>query len=137
MVLVSIDNESADVSELQKIEDNMLVSVNEICGAICVQPKLGESLRSKILSALKSNESLEVSFEGVGMLTTSFLNVAVGSLYGNDTLNQTTVDSINWSGLDESDTSLLKLVIENAKRFYSLSDDQQSTIIENSDGIKD
>lgn len=105
----------------------MILNVASICGPICVDPDDGAVLCGQVDQALASGESVTLDFAGVATLTSSFLNEAIGCLYGKF---QATVlaTRLSWSGLDETDESLMRLVQENAIRFFSLKEEDQDRL---------
>lgn len=52
------------------------------------------------------------------MLISLFLNVAIGQLYG--TFDEQTIrNQLRVEGLEQDDKELLKIVVDNAKKYYS------------------
>ncbi len=68
---------------------------------------------------LQTGERVEISFDGISMVISSFLNASVGKLYGDFSFDE--VDTkVTVTGLDEDDMELLQVtVIPNAKEYYS------------------
>lgn len=68
---------------------------------------------------LQNGKKVEVSFDGITMVISSFLNASIGKLYGDfpfDVIDE----KVTVTGLDEDDMGLLNdTVIPNAKEYYS------------------
>lgn len=106
----------------------MQISVLNLCGSICADPDGGGSLCDQTRPALKAGESVVLDFGGVTTLTSAFLNAAVGSLYGSFAVED--LDRrLSWSGLDQTDESLIRLVRANAVRFFSATADQRARMV--------
>lgn len=96
----------------------MKVDVISLVGDFCVIPDDGYTVCDAVLEGLTTGDEVEICFSGVVQLTSSFLNAAVGSLY--QSLPHDLVDEkLKCTGLAKVDEDLLKLVRQNAKRFYS------------------
>jgi hypothetical protein len=68
---------------------------------------------------LLAGKNVEISFEGISMVISSFLNASVGKLYG-DFSFQDIDNKVNVIGLDDDDMELLQdVVIPNAKEYYN------------------
>lgn len=87
-----------------------------------IQSKLGVSSDQgqKIFKILASNVSKKIHttiyFDDIDVLTTAFLNTAIGNLYAtanNDTLNQ--YITISPMGISKSKLDKIKLVMENSR----------------------
>ena len=60
----------------------MLIPVSQFCGPYCIDPADGERLFAEVSAALRRGEPICLDFDGVSVVTGSFLNAAVGCLYG-------------------------------------------------------
>lgn len=68
---------------------------------------------------LKKDENVEISFEGITIVISSFLNAAIGKLYG-DFSYEYVDQHITINGLADDDLELLyETVIPNAKEYYA------------------
>lgn len=68
---------------------------------------------------LYNGQKVEISFEGITMVISSFLNASIGKLYG-DFPFDTVDNNVIVHGLDKDDMELLQnTVIPNAKDYYS------------------
>ena len=105
----------------------MNISVAELCGPICVDPEDGARLFEETVRAIVRGESVCLDFAGVSTLTSSFLNTAIGCLYGRFSADNLAA-RLSWIGLDETDESVLRLVRDNAIRFFKVSPDQRQQL---------
>jgi hypothetical protein len=105
----------------------MNIELIKLCGPYCVDPDDGVTVAAQVTNALKQGESVCLDFTGVSTLTSSFLNAAVGSLYG-----QFDVDFLDaklaWLGMDATDESLIRLVRDNAIRYFCASPEQRQQL---------
>ena len=98
------------------------IKIAKIIGTeIAMSPDDGEKVRAKIEEALsqlpEEGGSIRLCFTGLSMVTTSFLNPAVGVLYGrydNGLLSRT----LSAPDASQSDKKLLQEVIRTAKQYY-------------------
>lgn len=95
------------------------VSVIGIVGSgFCVSIQDGELVHDRILPLLQAGKHVVLSFKGVTDLISSFLNSAVGRLYGE--LDEPTIKArLSFSDLTEVDLTLIERVAENAKCYYA------------------
>ncbi len=94
------------------------VRVFDIIGSpYCVSSRDGQHLFDKIQPLIEDGRSIDLSFEGVDIIISAFLNAAVGQLLGHFSAEQ--IDrQLTWSGLDEDDDRLLHSVIKNAQLYF-------------------
>jgi hypothetical protein len=93
------------------------IPVHTLIGHLAISVHDGERVHHAIASALQQHHSVIVDFASVTILTTAFLNSAIGQLYGTfspDTLSTNLIIR----NLDESDQELLQLVIRNAQDYF-------------------
>lgn len=95
----------------------MIVQVVERFGPICVDPDDGSQLCSEISEILEQGQSVCLDFAGVTTLTSSFLNAAIGCLYGAFDMEDLS-QRLTWTGLDETDESIVRLVQRNAIQYF-------------------
>jgi hypothetical protein len=111
-----------------------IFQMEKICGLHCVGVDEGEAFFKQILPLLKDGQSICLDFKNIETITSSFLNAAVGALYG-QFVDDSFETFIAYENLDENDVQLVRLVIRNAKEHFKKSRSGQETenkIIKNS-----
>ena len=93
------------------------LKVGSICGKHCLSPDEGEALYNELYEALQKGEDILLDFSGVETLASSFLNTAVGRLFGKFDYGFINA-KLHWLGLDQQDERVMRLVIENAKEHF-------------------
>ena len=95
-----------------------VIVVTAICGPHCVGPDDGMALFEKMLSILKSGNSVCLDFSSVETLTTSFLNASVGKIFGK--FDYADLEArLQLINLDTVDQQSVSLVIKNAKEHFA------------------
>lgn len=89
----------------------------------------GEQLFALITKALNNNVFLILNFNNIELITSTFLNAAIGQLYNNFT-SQFLRKHLHLENMDNDDLLLLKKVVERAKDYF-----ENRKIVE--DGIKE
>lgn len=74
-------------------------------------------LRWKIKKHITSEEKVELDFTGIKLLTAAFLNHTIGALYFDLTTEQVK-KYLSVSNVWQEDLRMIKLVVDNAKKFY-------------------
>lgn len=77
----------------------------------------GEIVHTQIVNCITENSIAELDFSGITILTTAFLNSAIGQLYNtysSDQLNNT----LRLKNVINEDKILFKKVIERAKEYF-------------------
>mgnify|MGYP001074600624 CR=1 FL=1 len=94
------------------------ISVYSLVGnSFCVSAEDGKRVYEKIKEALVQGKNVELSFLNVELLTSAFLNTAVGMLYG-DFSEDKIKSSLSLSSISNDDKLLLKRVVDTAKTYY-------------------
>jgi hypothetical protein len=94
------------------------ISVFNLVGSsFCVEAKDGEAIFQAISKALRQGQPVEISFQNVEMLTSAFLNTAIGQLY-RDFSEETVRALAKVTDMEDADKALLRRVIETAKLYY-------------------
>lgn len=102
--------------------DKVTKSVYQIVGnKICVEADDGLKVYQVLKEFLTKNKPVVLSFLNVEMLTSAFLNTAIGLLY-KDFSEETIKKTITLEDLQPTDAQLLKRVVEVAKLYYKESD---------------
>ena len=99
------------------------IQVSEFIGKeFCVASEDAQKLFEYLQNALNLEEEVILSFKGISVIVSVFLNVAIGQLYGcfcEDKIKT----YIKIKDLEQDDDELLHRVIENAKKYYANSKD--------------
>ena len=103
--------------------DPCVVRIADIIGSdVAMSPDDGERVRAVIEEAIgsasESDGAVVLSFAGLSIVTTSFLNSAVGALYGshdNELLGRT----LSAPDASPQDKELLQRVVKTAKQYYA------------------
>jgi hypothetical protein len=91
--------------------------VNVVGDVFCTEAADGQKVFDLIDKALKENKAVNLSFVNVKMLTTAFLNTAVGQLY-KDYSEERIKSSLSVEQLTPSGSVSLKRVVDTAKLYY-------------------
>lgn len=99
--------------------ETIKLSIYETIGTQnCVLPEDGEKVFAQLREALKENKKITISFANISLITSSFLNTAIGQLYGE--FNEEQIKSLlSVECMEDDDKAILKRVTTNAKMFYS------------------
>lgn len=90
-----------------------------IGGDIAVSTSDGEIVFSKLISYLKGKTKVTLDFKGITILTTAFLNAAIGQLYSGETYPDNFLNEhLKIINVRDIDTPLFSLVINRAKEYY-------------------
>jgi len=92
------------------------LSVFEIIGSpLCVASDDGEKVYERIRKAIRQGRSVVLSFVNITSMVPTFLNVAIGQLYGQFSGEEIRT-KLTVKDMEPDDLFLLKRVIETAKR---------------------
>ncbi len=107
------------IDPISEAANTFSLGVVEIVGdSICVAQDDGQRLFAVLHEALDSERVVSLSFEGVGSLTTAFLNAAIGQLlrhFSSDFLR----DHLKARDLSVEQLRLLQEVIARARLYFS------------------
>lgn len=94
------------------------ISLFEVVGStFCVASDDGQKVYNRISSALEQGYEVALSFHNVRVLTSAFLNAAVGQLYGK--FDSTLLSArLSAKDIEAGDQDFLKWVIDSAKQYY-------------------
>ncbi|MBW4572737.1 MAG: STAS-like domain-containing protein [Tolypothrix carrinoi HA7290-LM1] len=87
-------------------------------GKNCITPGDGQHVYDLVIGELLADRPVELDFAGVEIFASPFFNFAIGQLLRDiqpEKLNRL----LKVSNLNQVGFSILKLVIENSKRYYS------------------
>jgi hypothetical protein len=100
------------------MKNDLKVSIFEIVGSpICVASNDGQKIYDRLALAFKEGHRIILSFQNVTMLTSAFLNAAIGQLYGSFSEEQIR-SLLEVQEMQSDDLALLKLVVETAKQYF-------------------
>ncbi len=98
--------------------DSLSLGVFNIVGnAFCVESDDGQKVFERVSEALKAGRPVVLSFQNVEMLTSAFLNTAIGQLY-RDFPEDAIKAKLQVTQMEATDLALLKRVVDTAKLFY-------------------
>lgn len=97
---------------------NVTLSLFEIVGSpFCVASDDGQKVYDRIAIAFKEGWNVTLSFLNVTSLTSAFLNVAIGQLYGVFSEDEIRAQ-LRVRDMQPDDRLLLKRVVETAKQYF-------------------
>lgn len=100
----------------------MLKISKEINNSLAVSSDDGNKIFRIIVPMLRNGETLELDFEGIDIMTSAFLNAAIGQLYSEFKSEQLN-SLLKLVNVADEDRSLIKKVIERAKEYFANKDD--------------
>ncbi len=105
-------------------------SVYQIVGdSICVEADDGKKVNDILVEFLSNNQPVELSFLNIKMITSAFLNTAIGLLYKNFT-EDVVKKYLKIVDMNPADLQLLKRVVMTAKEFYKNPDKIRESVEE-------
>lgn len=94
------------------------VRIFDIVGSpLCVSADDGQRVHDKIAPLLRDETPVMLSFEQVETVISTFLNAAIGQLYG-EFPEERIRELVSVRDMDEEDQVVLKRVVENAKTYF-------------------
>ena len=100
---------------MKKVNINIF---GEIGNKMCVSTEDGEKIYSLIKKAFDKKISVEISFLNIEIITSAFLNAAIGQLYGK--YEESFIKKhLSVKDIMDEDKFLLKRVIERAKEYFA------------------
>jgi len=101
----------------ENMESITIRIVNTIGNVYAVEAEEGQKVFEQIVKAFKDEKKVLISFQNIKMLTTAFLNTAVGQLY-KDFSEEYIRENLKVAEISDSGKVALKRVVETAKLFY-------------------
>ncbi|MBR5842560.1 MAG: STAS-like domain-containing protein [Bacteroidaceae bacterium] len=83
-----------------------------------VTPDEGEIIYNKIISYIGEGNIVILDFSDIQLMTTAFLNTAIGNLY-KDYSSEQLNGLLKLENLQIGDSARVKKVVDNAKKFYA------------------
>lgn len=95
------------------------ISVYSLIGSeYCISIDDGQIIHDKVFPLLQNGRKVILSFQHISTLISSFLNSAVGRLYGE--LPEATIRALlDFDDIDPADRELVERVVENAKSYFA------------------
>jgi len=109
------------------MNDPVELRIVDIVGSgFCFASDDGQKVYDAIVAQLREGRSVCLSFAGADALTSAFLNVAVGQLYGAYTQAEIRA-KLTIADACQDDLVLLKRVVDRAKEFFANPEQFQTT----------
>jgi hypothetical protein len=98
--------------------ENITINVSNTIGDVFgVEAEDGQKVFEFIVKAFKNEKQVILNFQNIEILTTAFLNTAVGQLYNNYS-DEFIKTHLKVSDISDSGKVALKRVVDTAKLFY-------------------
>jgi len=98
--------------------DKIKIGIYAITGdSFCVAAEDGEKVFEQVKKGFLEEKKIDISFLNVEMLTSAFLNTAIGKLYGAFDEDKIKTN-LSVSDISDEDKLLLKRVVDTAKAYY-------------------
>ena len=107
----------------------MINIVNTVGDSFCVEAEDGQKVFELIKKVLLEKRKVTLSFLNVEMLTTAFLNTAIGQLY-REFPEEVIKENLKVENLSQNGIVSLKRVVDTAKLYYKDPDAMQKSIYE-------
>ena len=88
---------------------------------LCVTPEEGQLVYNEVVALLEKKKKVDLCFEGISILTTAFLNSAIGQLYGKFS-DEVIQANISYSGVDPDNNELITRVQQNSRAYFQNKD---------------
>ncbi len=100
------------------MRDPLLLRIYGIVGkTICAASRDGQKVYERLEKAFAANQPVMLSFQNVSIMTTAFLNVAIGQLYGKYAEDKIH-DLLSFEDIADDDLELVHTVVASAKRYF-------------------
>jgi hypothetical protein len=99
------------------MESFKLCAISIVGNAFCVEADDGQKVFEFVSSAIVAGKKVFLSFQNVEMLTSAFLNTAIGQLY-RDFSEERIREGLSIIEMEAADMILLKRVVDTAKISY-------------------
>jgi|SRR5690625_60386 len=86
---------------------------------IAVATEAGDKVFNEIVYHLNNNNKISIDFKDISILTTAFLNAAIGQLYSNNKFSSEFLnDYLTLKNVEDEDKPLFAMVIKRAKEYF-------------------
>ncbi len=109
------------------MENTIIQIVNVIGDVYAVEAEDGQKVYELIVKSFNDKKRVVLSFQNIEILTTAFLNIAVGLLY-KDYAESVIKENLAVSEISESGKVALKRVVDTAKLYYKDTEEMQRSI---------
>lgn len=101
------------------MKNDLFLSIIEIVGSpVCVSSTDGQRVYDRLVTGAREGRIIVLSFRMVTTLTPTFLNTAIGQLYGE--FSAVEIHSmLKLQDIEPPDLEMVKRVIENAKLYFA------------------
>jgi len=101
-------------------EEPLLVILHSIFGPMCTSAKAGQWLHDEIIAPmLRERRRVLLSFKNVETVIPTFLNAAIGQLYG-EFSEERIRELLSVEDIAQDDLNDLKRVVENAIKYFAV-----------------
>ncbi|MBN2858468.1 MAG: STAS-like domain-containing protein [Candidatus Delongbacteria bacterium] len=90
---------------------------NIVGSHLCIEAEDGHKVNALIKKGFEEGKKITLSFQNVDMITTAFLNTAIGQLY-RDYSEEKIKSSLEVVKIEKDDANRIKRVTDTAKAFY-------------------
>ncbi|MEP5792060.1 MAG: STAS-like domain-containing protein [Cyclobacteriaceae bacterium] len=105
------------------VEAKTILKVSEIIGGdTAVSTDDGQKIFDLLAVSIQGKQAIAADFSGIQIMTTAFLNAAIGQLYSQFTSEELN-SYLNLVNINSEDRILFKKVVERAKQYFK---DQKS-----------
>ena len=111
------------------MEEIIINVFNTVGNSFCVEAEDGQKVYDLVKKSLQEGKKVKLSFQNVEMLTSAFLNTAIGQLY-RDFKEDDIKKRISVDKMEQEDMSLLKRVMSTAKLYYKNPERMEKSISE-------
>ena len=110
---------------MNQIKEVKIILQDLIDSKSAISTEDGNKLAERIDKAFKNEANVEVSFKGIEIVTSSFLNAGIGQLFGNHD-KKTINDKVKIIDIEEVDLNLLNQVKETADKYFKRPNQKES-----------
>jgi len=96
---------------------------DKISKRFAVSTEDGDKIYHIIIGNFLKKEKVTLDFEGITLMTTAFLNAAIGQLYSNNQYSSEFLNNyLSLINVEEQDAHLFRLVVKRAKEYFANKD---------------